>query len=188
MENLRMQQSVRCLRSRWSVRPETRGHLAYCSPQVAKTFHTLHPHTNLTQSQDSYLCYFFSSSTRFLCHSASTALCPMWLQLSTLCPTYHTRLLCMVFLDHATQQPLRYQRKQLLEDPYKRSATVAQRKKLTVIVSHFILIAWIMELVSKDNVSCFIDFSSPILLYCSLTAFLPSEKPIHFILTFIWII
>ena len=66
--------------------------------------------------------------------------------------------LCMVFLDNATQQTHRDQRDQLLKDSYKTSAAVAQRKQLTVIVSHFILIGWIMELVSKYNASCFIAF------------------------------
>ena len=49
------------------------------------------------------------------------------------------------------------------------SVGVAPRTRLIVIVSHFILIARIMELVSKDNVSCFIAFSSPTQLYIALS-------------------
>jgi hypothetical protein len=58
------------------------------------------------------------------------------------------------------------------------SARVALRTRLTVIVSHFILIARIMVLVSKDNVSCFIAFSSPTQLYIALSEpFSPMKSP-----------
>lgn len=41
------------------------------------------------------------------------------------------------------------------------TSEATKRKWPTGMVSHFILIAWIMELVSKANVSCFIAFHSP---------------------------
>lgn len=67
------------------------------------------------------------------------------------------------------------------------TSKATKRKWPTGMVSHFILIAWIMELVSKANVSCFIAFHSPPCFIALSKLFFPLKSQLSPHMAFLFI-